>query len=234
MPFYFRIGRCRRIRLGNERLERPAAGMKSMKELMGMQSQHNRFRLLRLPVFIYLMMTVVALTTCSRTSLRQILLGEISVTPGSLGMTETSKTEDGIGLGDRVLVEYSGRVEGESPGRQPAEDRIAEFVVGERETLPALEKAVIGMRVDETKRVKVPAAEAFGPRYEGLEMPMPKSVLPPGTQPVVGDIIRLQGPAGHLMPCTIVGIAGDSIRVDMNHPLAGKNLVLNIRVAAID
>jgi len=142
--------------------------------------------------------------------------------------------QPGVGVGDHVVVEVSGRVEGVSAAREPEQSRTADFVVGEQETFPALEHAVVGMRVDETKRVKVPAAEAFGPRYQGLEMPMPRSVLPPGMHPVIGDIIRLQGPDGHLTPCTVVAIAGDSIWVDMNHPLAGKDLVLDIRVAAID
>lgn len=182
----------------------------------------------------FLLLAALVLAACDRVNPRQILLGDISATPVALGAGKASGPEAGVVVGDHVVVEVSGRVEGELQDQEPDRPRTADFVVGEQETFPALERAVIGMQVDETKRIKVPAAEAFGPRYQGLEMPMPRSVIPPGMHPIVGDVIRLQGPDGQLTPCTVVAITGDSLWVDMNHPLAGKDLVLDIRVAAID
>lgn len=201
---------------------------------MVMKSRNNHFRFFPLLAIISILIMAVVLAACNRISLRQIFLGEISVSPVIAGQVEKVESSCKINLGDQVLIEYSGHVEGEIAARQPHQDHTVKFVVGEQETFPALEKAVIGMQVNETKHVKVPAEEAFGPYYQGLEVPMPASALPPGIQPVVGDILRLQGPTGRLTPCTIVAVTGDSIWVDMNHPLAGKDLDLNIRVAAIN
>ena len=63
---------------------------------------------------------------------------------------------------DKVKVHYkgtlsNGEVFDSSEGREPLE-----FTLGEGQIIPGFEKGVLGMQVEESKTINIPAAEAYG------------------------------------------------------------------------
>ncbi|MSS75221.1 peptidylprolyl isomerase [Candidatus Pacearchaeota archaeon] len=112
-----------------------------------------------------------------------------------------------------------------------------EFVVGAGNVIPGFEKAVIGMKVDETKTFSIPPAEAYGDTKGELTHTIPKSQLPPhpeGKELGVGMQLGMKTPDGHTIPVAITAVDKDSITLDMNHPLAGKTLTFTITVVKIE
>jgi len=105
-----------------------------------------------------------------------------------------------------------------------------EFVVGESQIIPAIEKAIIGMSEDEEKTVKVPAKQGFGDLYEHLIVDVPKDAFSLDTPPERGKIVAMTTPEGNQAPARIIDITESSIKLDLNHPLAGKDLTYNIKV----
>ncbi len=102
-------------------------------------------------------------------------------------------------------------------------------VIGEGNIIPGLEKGLMGMRAGDKKTIDVAAADAYGPRRDNLVFDVPKSSFPPDLQLKAGLEVVSQTPQGPL-PARIVEIDKDTVKVDFNHPLAGKDLIFDVQV----
>ena len=111
------------------------------------------------------------------------------------------------------------------------------FLEGSGQIIPGLEKHLLPLVAGDKKTVAVPAAEAYGERDEGMIFDVPRTQFPKGEKIEVGMKFQAQSQDGHPSPVfTVVGLTLESIKVDGNHPLAGKDLnfdveVVNVRAA---
>lgn len=131
--------------------------------------------------------------------------------------------------GDTIRVHYTGKLpNGEifdsSKGREPLE-----FTVGSRTLISGFEKGVIGMKLNETKTIVIPCEEAYGPVREEYIIEVPRAQLPEGDLSV-GTMLSTTTPEGEELIFTITQIKNDSAVLDMNHPLAGKDLTFEITI----
>ena len=92
-----------------------------------------------------------------------------------------------------------------------------------------LDKAVLGMELREEKKVTVKSKNAYGLRDEGLVMRFVRSDLPRSFEPEIGNVVKIQN-----IPGTIIKIDEENVFLDGNHPLAGKDVVFDIRVVGIE
>jgi peptidylprolyl isomerase len=92
-----------------------------------------------------------------------------------------------------------------------------------------LERAVKGMKLNEKKKVTVEAKDAYGKRDESLVMKFVRADLPENFVPVIGKTIKIQELGG-----TIVNVDEIHVFLDCNHPLAGKDVIFDIRVVGIE
>ena len=116
-----------------------------------------------------------------------------------------------------------------APGECGFEIRVlGQFVQGQHQLLPALERAVTGMKPGDEKKVEISAEEGFGPYDARKRKTVPKSELPDWT--LEGDV--LQDRAGQ--QATVSQLSDSSAVMDYNHPLAGKPLNLKIRILRVD
>jgi len=98
-------------------------------------------------------------------------------------------------------------------------------------TLPKIEEALEGQEVGFATTLKLAAADAFGERDESLVQTIPKSEFPPGVK--VGGQLRGRTPDGHDQVFNVVKIKGDKVLLDANHPWAGLNLSLSLKVLEV-
>ena len=134
--------------------------------------------------------------------------------------------------GDTVQVDYTlkladGTVFDTSVGREPLE-----FKLGAGQLIPGFEKAVLGMKVGETKTVTIPANEAYGPRRDDLVREMPRKELPSGIPAEIGQKLPIVR-EGKLIILTIINVTDTTVTVDENPPLAGKDLTFEIKLLKI-
>lgn len=94
--------------------------------------------------------------------------------------------------------------------------------------IPGLEKALIGKSPGERFDVVVPAAEAYGMRDDQLMQRVPKKYIT-DRNPQPGQRIVLKTKDGP-RAVTIVKIGQTVIDVDLNHPMAGKDLGFHIEI----
>lgn len=142
-------------------------------------------------------------------------------------------SESLIKSGSKVKFHYSGRLEsGESFDSSVDRDPL-EFVVGNGNIIPGLEKEILKMKKGEKKTITVPAEEAYGPRNEELSREIPKGPLPQGLNLQVGAVLYLKTPDGTPFPATVAEVKEDTVVIDFNHPLAGKTLIFDIEILDI-
>jgi FKBP-type peptidyl-prolyl cis-trans isomerase 2 len=135
--------------------------------------------------------------------------------------------------GDTVKVHYRGCLENgqvfdSSEGNEPLE-----FTAGAGEVIGGFDRAVMGMAVGESKTQHILSQDAYGPRREELEFEVERSKFPPSLEIEVGQTLGIQSPTGEVTRVTVAGVQDNSVTLDANHPLAGKDLKFEIEVVEI-
>jgi len=134
---------------------------------------------------------------------------------------------------DKVKVHYTGSLEdGEvfdsSKGKDPLE-----FTLGQGQVIKGFDDGVMGMEVNEKKTIQIPAEQAYGTTNEELIQEVPKSQLSDGLDPKVGMNLITKTSEGKEIPLVITEVKNETIVVDANHPLAGKDLTFEVTLVEI-
>lgn len=135
--------------------------------------------------------------------------------------------------GDTVHVHYTGKLDDgsvfdTSEGRDPLT-----FQLGQGQVVPGFEKAVMGMAVGEKKVETISSDQAYGPRLKQLTFTVPRENLPEGYDPQTGQVLRMETRDGRQMDVMVADANEDSVKLDANHPLAGKDLTFEIEMVRI-
>lgn len=135
--------------------------------------------------------------------------------------------------GDTVRLHYHGTLDnGEvfdsSKGRAPFE-----FTVGAGQVIKGFDNGVMDMEPGETKTIHIPVNDAYGPREEENMVEVPRADLPGDIDPQVGLELHMSDDQGHVFPVTIAEVKEDSILLDGNHALAGKDLIFELELLEI-
>ena len=139
-----------------------------------------------------------------------------------------------IKKGNKIKVDYTGTFDDgtvfdSSDGKQPLE-----FEAGSGMVIKGFDDAVIGMEKDEEKEVKIASKEAYGDPNPQLVKKIPRDKLPPEQEPKPGMMIAMSTPDGKQIPAKITAVDDKEITIDLNHPLAGKNLNFKIKIVYIE
>jgi FKBP-type peptidyl-prolyl cis-trans isomerase SlyD len=97
---------------------------------------------------------------------------------------------------------------------------------------PGLEKGVEGLRVGERVRLALTPEEAFGLIDTAAFHTLPASHFPAAVL-YVGYAGETAGPGGTIIAFRIHAIEGDTVTLDLNHPLAGKQVIFDVTVVHI-
>jgi peptidylprolyl isomerase len=108
-----------------------------------------------------------------------------------------------------------------------------EVQVGAGQVIKGFDDALMGMALNEKKTFTVKAAEAFGERDDNLKQEFSRADLPDGFDPQVGEVLMLENAQCGEIHGTVHQVEADKVIVDLNHPLAGKDLTFNIEVLEI-
>ncbi len=150
---------------------------------------------------------------------------------------------DVVQEGDMVTVDYVGRLSDHEvfdtsveaiatacgkfqEGRNYSE--WLPFLVGQGQMIAWFEEAVKSMKVGESKTITLTPDQAYGERSEENVVEMPKSELPEGEWKAWDELPTFFGP----MPITEV--TADKVKIDTNHPLAGKTLTFDVTVKGVE
>ncbi len=107
------------------------------------------------------------------------------------------------------------------------------FYFGRSSVLPAIEEALEGKEEGDEVEVVLPPEKAYGPVLEEAIYDVPRSQFPPGTELEVGSTMMMETPQGEQYPFRIADVTEDQVKVDFNHPLAGRTLYFKLRVKGV-
>lgn len=135
--------------------------------------------------------------------------------------------------GDTVRVHYTGKLDDGTEFDSSVGGAPLSFALGTGQVIPGVDKAVQGMAVGESKSVRIPPEEAYGPRHDELILEVPKTALAEDVEPVIGMSLQARGPDDQMMKLVVTEVAEKSITVDGNHALAGQALNFDIELVEI-
>jgi FKBP-type peptidyl-prolyl cis-trans isomerase SlyD len=133
---------------------------------------------------------------------------------------------------DRVVrFHYTVAEQGQEALESSKEREPLAILIGHGNIIPGLEKAMEGREAGESFAVDVAAADAYGERRDGLTQRVPKKHfgaqrLEPGMQVVLNTNF---GPRA----VTIEKVGMSVVDVDLNHPMAGKNLHFDVEIVDV-
>jgi len=122
----------------------------------------------------------------------------------------------------------NGEVFDTSKGRDPLEVQM-----GAGQLIPGLEKALVGMSLNEKKVLTIEPEEAYGHVDKSLTHSFARSDVPSEMNAEVGQVVALTSPEGQQVPAQIIEVNAEQVVVDLNHPLAGETLTFDIEVVGI-
>jgi FKBP-type peptidyl-prolyl cis-trans isomerase 2 len=146
-----------------------------------------------------------------------------------------------IKANDFVEIEYTGIVKDSGLIFDTTDEKIAKehelpkaqygpvvVVIGQGQLLKGLEEQIIGKEPGNFK-VELAPEKAFGKKNAKLIQMVPaKKFVDQKIQPVPGLQLNIDG-----MVCTIRQVTGGRVMVDFNHPLAGREIVYEVKVKGI-
>jgi FKBP-type peptidyl-prolyl cis-trans isomerase 2 len=107
------------------------------------------------------------------------------------------------------------------------------FKIGEGEVPAGFESTIIGMKAGEEKITLLEPKEAFGEKRDGVTFEVNKESFPEDVRLYIGQEIWAQKLEGEDLKLFVTDMNDDVVILDENHPLAGKDIVLDIELVEI-
>ena len=127
----------------------------------------------------------------------------------------TGKLEDGTGF-DSSLNE----------GREPLT-----VTLGQGQLIKGFEDGLIDMEVGHKKTIEIESDMAYGQYNENMIQEVPKDKVPEGV--VVGHMLQANTPMGPIN-FRVIEVGDENVKLDGNHPLAGKKLIFDLEVLEVN
>jgi len=128
-----------------------------------------------------------------------------------------------------VTMAYKLTVDGEVLDESSADDAL-HFLQGHRNIIPGLESQLSGMKVGESKQVVVPAESGYGAVDKSAIDDILLSEFPEEVKPEVGMELEVKDKEGNEMFGKVLSIQAETVTMDFNHPLAGKELHFDVKI----
>lgn len=139
-----------------------------------------------------------------------------------------------VGEGTRVTLAYRLQTE----RGDVLEDRTPEvpfvFEYGTGATLPAIENVIRGKTEGFEASIGIAAKEAYGEFDDQLVATVPLATFPDPEAVQVGMKFTTRGPSGEEIAVRVVEILDDEATVDGNHPLAGVDIEIDLKVLKVE
>ena len=132
-----------------------------------------------------------------------------------------------IKIGDKVKVHYIGTL-------KDGTEFDNSVKIGEGKVLLDFENTIRTMSVGEKKKVHIPCEKAYGDVIEEAITKAPRNEFPEDFRFIIDERIKGNTKSGKPATAVIVEVSRTEVTLDMNHPLAGKDLNFEIELLEIE
>jgi len=106
------------------------------------------------------------------------------------------------------------------------------YLHGNDNIIPGLEKHLVGKKAGDKVNCVIAPADAYGEHDEEMVFTVSKKDFAESDKIEIGMQFQAQEEGG-MRVVTVVGVEGDEVKIDANHPLAGKSLHFDVTVQEV-
>ncbi len=139
-----------------------------------------------------------------------------------------------IEKGSKIKLHYTGTLEDGTVFDSSKDKEPLEFEVGAGQVILGFDEGVIGLKAGDKKTIHIPVEKAYGQYDETRIGEYPKENVPKDMELMVGAKMFLQSPDGGVALATIKEIKEEVVVLDLNHPLAGKDLTFEVEIIEVN
>jgi FKBP-type peptidyl-prolyl cis-trans isomerase SlyD len=144
-------------------------------------------------------------------------------------MDQNPETHEQVKDDKVVSLEYTLKVDGDVVDSSEEREPIT-FIQGQGQIIPGLESQLYGMSIGESKNVVVSPTQGYGDLDNEAYAEVPRREFPPNIPLEKGVALAMQDESGETVHAYIDEVKKDTIRLNFNHPLAGKELHFSVTV----
>lgn len=139
-----------------------------------------------------------------------------------------------VTIGSRVVMHFSLRLADGMLVESSFDDEPVSFVVGDGSLDKGLELAIIGLRADDEQTLTLMPGQAFGTRDAEALQTVPRGQFPADMALEPGMIIGFSSEDGTELAGAVVEVDDERVQVDFNHPLAGREIVFQVKILKVE
>lgn len=139
-----------------------------------------------------------------------------------------------IGPGTAVTLHFTLKLDDGSVVDSTREAAPATFVVGDGNLLEGFEQLLFGMTAGDENCFEVGPEQGFGQRNPNNIQEIPRTAFSPDIELSEGLLVSFADAANQELPGMVQAFNDDIVTVDFNHPLAGRNLIFDVQILAVE
>ncbi|MBN1432496.1 MAG: peptidylprolyl isomerase [Methanomicrobiaceae archaeon] len=136
--------------------------------------------------------------------------------------------------GDTVYIQYKGTYNNGTVFDESDPGDPIVFTLGQNSMIKGFEDAVYGMKVGDKKNIHLSPEEAYGNFNPDYVFNISRDMIPEDVEIYEGAQLIMSGVQGDVYSVVITGITNDTVEIDANHPMAGKELNFEINLVNIE
>ncbi len=128
-------------------------------------------------------------------------------------------------IGRTAYIRYRGGAQGVDLVDDRSSGEPLSVVIGNGRVPPGVEEALYDMEVGESRTIEVPSEKGYGAYNVNAVQWYPRSILDKGYELRIGSVVVWNNPEDRVQrPGRVVEETKDAVKIDLNHPFAGKTL----------
>jgi len=133
-----------------------------------------------------------------------------------------------------VGIAYELRLEDGDIVDDAPDDEPIEFIQGHGDVIRGLEEALYGLKIGDTKKVRVTAADGYGvPDPEAFVL-VPLNSFPEDLELSEGMVLAMRDKdTDQSVEAFVTELKEDGVLMDLNHPLAGETLFFDVEIISL-
>jgi peptidylprolyl isomerase len=136
-------------------------------------------------------------------------------------------------IGDSVRIHFTASQEDGTQIATTRNENPMDLTIGDKKLIECFEQSIVGMTEGERKTSRIETKDAMGERNPELVKTFPRVAFPEQYEDLkIGGKIEFKDDNGNSYVGAITQLTNHEVRIDANHPLAGKTLVFDIELMA--
>lgn len=139
-----------------------------------------------------------------------------------------------IQTGSRVTLHYTlSLVDGTVVDSAPPGEPVT-LAMGNGELIDLLERHLLGLSTGDRRHFTITASESHMPLEPDTVQTLARSDFPMDITLEPGQLLGFKTPDDREIPGRILSVSATEVSVDFSHPLAGRDLIFDVEILAID